>query len=280
MTKFLNNRYTEIYYRIINFAKQRNTIRSKNDGYQTHHIIPRALGGSNNADNLVVLTYKEHRVCHRLLIHMTLGQFKHKMMYAYKFFNRHYDISKILSLREINPESYEKMVRSRKIKGSYRTGKDNIFSTPEIIDIVKKRMKENNPMKDPKQRNRMQTKNNNPFSRSVTVNGQTFPTLAAAARTYNTTPRILKKNFDVKFEEKDIPQSRNISYKDKFITPFGVFKTKKEIQKILKIPEWTLNTIYNNLDALPTSNGRKSNKIDHLNIDYTKTWRENGFSIL
>jgi hypothetical protein len=65
--------------------------------------------------------------------------------------------------------------------------------------------------------------------------------------------------------------------KDKFITPCGVFKTKKSIQKELMIPEHTLNTIYNNLDGLPTTNGRRSKKIDHLNIDFTKTWKDNGF---
>jgi hypothetical protein len=68
--------------------------------------------------------------------------------------------------------------------------------------------------------------------------------------------------------------------KDKFITPIGIFKTKKEIQKVLNIPEWTLNTIYNDLDALPTSNGRGSKKITHLNINPTKSWRENGFGLL
>lgn len=68
--------------------------------------------------------------------------------------------------------------------------------------------------------------------------------------------------------------------KDKFVTPYGIFKTKKEIQKNLNIPEWTLNTIYNNLDALPISNGRGSKKISHLNIDTTKSWRSNGFDYL
>jgi hypothetical protein len=68
--------------------------------------------------------------------------------------------------------------------------------------------------------------------------------------------------------------------KDKFITPSGIFKTKKEIQKVLNIPEWTLNTIYNNLDALPTSNGRGSKKITHLNINPNITWRDNGFSLV
>jgi len=68
--------------------------------------------------------------------------------------------------------------------------------------------------------------------------------------------------------------------KDKFITPNGIFKTKKEIQKVMGIPEWTLNTIYNNLDAYPIINGRASKKIDHLNINPDKTWRENGFGLL
>ena len=68
--------------------------------------------------------------------------------------------------------------------------------------------------------------------------------------------------------------------KDKFITPSGIFKTKKEIQKILNIPEWTLNTIYNNLDTFPISNGRSSKKITHLSIDPSKTWRDNGFDLL
>lgn len=78
--------------------------------------------------------------------------------------------------------------------------------------------------------------------------------------------------------EKDFIPPRVL--KDKFITPKGVFKTKKEIQKVVVIPEWTLNTIYNNLDAYPVINGRASKKIDHLNIDPTKTWRDNGFGLV
>lgn len=68
--------------------------------------------------------------------------------------------------------------------------------------------------------------------------------------------------------------------KYKFITPKGIFKTKKEIQKVVGIPEWTLNTIYNDLDAYPVTNGRASKKINHLNIDPNKTWRDNGFGYL
>lgn len=43
--------------------------RSKQDDvyYEEHHIIPKSLGGSNSADNLVLLTAREHYIAHLLL---------------------------------------------------------------------------------------------------------------------------------------------------------------------------------------------------------------------
>jgi len=218
---FLENKYTKIYYQIINRALLRAYKKIKNDGYQTHHIIPKCIGGGNSADNLVILNYKEHRVCHCLLIKMQITKsFEMKMRHAYGFFNK--------SSRYNGPR--------------YKRGKDNIFSSPKIIKQVRKRMIENNPMKDPI----LQQKRVNTWKAN------------RALRDY-IPPRVLK---------------------DKFITPNGIFKTKKDIIKVLNIPEWTLNTIYNNLDALPISNGRGSKKINHLNIDLGKTWKENGFGLL
>ena len=49
---------------------------------ENHHIIPRCLSGSNNKENLIRLTAKEHFICHLLLTHMVIGIFKHKMIYA------------------------------------------------------------------------------------------------------------------------------------------------------------------------------------------------------
>jgi len=218
---FLDNNYTKIYYRIIHRATERIYKKEKNDGYQKHHIIPKCIGGTNAFNNLVIVTYKEHRVCHCLLIKMQLTKYAEmKMRHAYGFFNKN----------------------SRYNGPRYKHGKDNIFSSPSIIEQVRKRMIENNPMKDPiLQRKRVNTWKANRATRG------------------HIPPRILK---------------------DKFITPYGIFKTKKEIQKVLLIPEWTLNTIYNNLDALPISNGRGSKKINHLNIDLGKTWKENGFVLL
>jgi 5-methylcytosine-specific restriction endonuclease McrA len=53
--------------------------------YEAHHIIPRALGGSDNPENLVLLTEREHYLCHRLLVRMTEGKPRAKMASAFRF---------------------------------------------------------------------------------------------------------------------------------------------------------------------------------------------------
>lgn len=196
---FLDNKYTKVYFRIINRSLKRNHVKERNDGFQTHHIIPRCFGGTDDPTNLAVLTYKEHRVCHRLLIGMTTGENKHKMMYAYKLFNKHFDTSHLPTPQKYcTPESYVKMSNTRKAKGSYKRGKNNVFSTPEIVEQVRQRMIDNNPMKRPEQRQRMSLDNNNPNVRPIVVEGITFPTIGAASRHFDTTPYLLKKRYNYK----------------------------------------------------------------------------------
>lgn len=55
--------YLKVYTKIIDRAKNRQLV-----GYtEKHHITPKCLGGSDNKFNLVILTAKEHFICHRLL---------------------------------------------------------------------------------------------------------------------------------------------------------------------------------------------------------------------
>ena len=55
--------YIKIYNQIIERAQNR-----KLEGYkEKHHIIPRCMGGSNNKENIVELTAREHFLCHHLL---------------------------------------------------------------------------------------------------------------------------------------------------------------------------------------------------------------------
>jgi len=77
---YLENKYTAWYYNIINYAKLRTL--SPDVYTEKHHIIPRSMGGDNNADNLVKLTAREHFVCHLLLVKMVPSSFIHKMQSA------------------------------------------------------------------------------------------------------------------------------------------------------------------------------------------------------
>ena len=75
---FLNNKYTRCYYSLI--AKRKET---PFNGYvENHHIIPRSMGGSNDVDNLVGLSAREHYIAHLLLARMTTGPIQHKMLKA------------------------------------------------------------------------------------------------------------------------------------------------------------------------------------------------------
>lgn len=61
--------YETHYDRLMERAKDRIL-----EGYtEKHHVNPRCLGGSNDSDNIVVLTAEEHYVAHLLLIKMYPG---------------------------------------------------------------------------------------------------------------------------------------------------------------------------------------------------------------
>jgi len=74
---YLQNKYTQCYYNIVEQAKARSTV-----GYfEQHHIIPKSLGGSNDASNLVALTAREHFICHWLLTKMLPKSPEQKKLY-------------------------------------------------------------------------------------------------------------------------------------------------------------------------------------------------------
>lgn len=58
----------EQYFDLINSAKSRGLDKTKLDYYtEKHHIIPRCMNGTNDEDNLVLLTYREHIIAHMFL---------------------------------------------------------------------------------------------------------------------------------------------------------------------------------------------------------------------
>lgn len=45
-----------------------NRIKGTGTYYERHHIIPKCLNGTDENDNLVLLTAREHFICHKLLV--------------------------------------------------------------------------------------------------------------------------------------------------------------------------------------------------------------------
>lgn len=75
---FNDTKYTRYYYDIISSAQK-----GQRSGHtETHHIIPRALGGDDEDCNLVKLTPREHYLCHALLVHMVCEPKHIRSMYA------------------------------------------------------------------------------------------------------------------------------------------------------------------------------------------------------
>lgn len=73
---FKNNKYTKWYFQIIENSKQKRIL----DYSEKHHIIPRCLGGSNNKNNIAILTAREHFICHLLLTKMVDD---HRILFAF-----------------------------------------------------------------------------------------------------------------------------------------------------------------------------------------------------
>lgn len=55
--------YKKIYDNLI----EKRILNPPQEYFEKHHIIPKSLGGSNEQNNLVRLTYREHYIAHWLL---------------------------------------------------------------------------------------------------------------------------------------------------------------------------------------------------------------------
>jgi len=105
--------YAKVYNLIISNAKSRGLDKNKHEGYfECHHIIPKCFNGSNDESNLVLLTGREHYLCHWLLWKSNIDNKSlflayHKMVYQkreyqernFKVTSRQYEI-----LKRVNSE--------------------------------------------------------------------------------------------------------------------------------------------------------------------------------
>ena len=56
--------YLKIYENIIEKSKKENRKKENGIYYEKHHIVPKCMGGSDDTENLIILTAREHFIAH------------------------------------------------------------------------------------------------------------------------------------------------------------------------------------------------------------------------
>lgn len=120
---YLTNKYTRIYYQIIDKAREKTF---EADVYtEKHHIIPKCLGGNNKKDNIVKLTAREHFLCHWLLTKMVKGKRENWQMYN-AFSCMLYRNNDVQQRYKINSRLFEKLkINHSKLKSVYCRAENN-----------------------------------------------------------------------------------------------------------------------------------------------------------
>lgn len=172
-TLFLENKYTDWYFSII--EKARSELRSRSDGYfESHHILPSCMNGPDIPGNRVLLTAREHFVVHCLLTKMVSENSSHfyqllsaVMWFKSKVYNsRLYEAArtKLSKDRTGRPTSKDPVVerdRRQKISNSmklrwtdpsYRENQPTVFSNASFREKVQAIKNENFLARGPKVR--------------------------------------------------------------------------------------------------------------------------------
>jgi len=128
--EFLQNKYTKTYFQIVASAQTRLI-----EGYvEKHHILPKSLGGTNNSSNLVRLTAREHFICHLLLLRMTQGTDRIRMLRAVQAFS----ISGKARKRKLTARQYQTIRTLTADLPAWNRGKTLADYTPEQKEALRK----------------------------------------------------------------------------------------------------------------------------------------------
>jgi hypothetical protein len=191
-TIYLDNKYTKTYYRIIDRAKAR----IKPEFYtEKHHIVPKCITkflGLPESEK-IPLSFKEHWVCHHLLLKMVMGKLKAKMWLAFDRMgqvNQNQQNKRIINIisynkikisnrklcsginhpfygRKHSEETKKKLSEIRKGKNNYQAGRKRSEESKKKMGAVHKGNKNKLGYKTPeetKKKMRESAKNRKPIS--------------------------------------------------------------------------------------------------------------------
>lgn len=188
--------YQKIYSNLI---QKRKSVLLENQYIEKHHIVPKCLGGSDDEDNLVVLTPEEHFLAHQLLVkiypeHKGLKYALYMMTKApqgrrnnnklYGWIKRDYLANRAQSRghtgRKFSPEHIAKLKAARakqiiteETKQKISSTKKGVKMTPEAIASMNEKRNSHPTWKD-SQRNKTMSEESK-AKISAANNGRVFP---------------------------------------------------------------------------------------------------------
>jgi hypothetical protein len=145
--------------------------KTKSEGLERHHILPRSLGGTNDKANITFITPREHFVCHWLLIKIyRTGEEHWKMLNALRMMRAENPNQKRYSTK-ITSRVYAKLKEEyTKLQSEKYKGSGNGFYGKRHTDEAKQRISEANkgrvqpPEEKDRQKSAMIGKRRAPFS--------------------------------------------------------------------------------------------------------------------
>ena len=153
--------YQKLYDNIIEKARSEDRKKDGLNYYENHHIVPICLGGKDNNDNKVLLTFREHYVCHKILTCIYPNDRKlacafHRMTYGntgknYNRSNRDYSYARELIINTpISEETRKKISLKSAGKNNPQYGKPGFalgykFTDEQKENAAKCKIGEMNP---------------------------------------------------------------------------------------------------------------------------------------
>jgi hypothetical protein len=133
------NKYEKWYKNITDRGQTRIT----NERTESHHIVPKCLGGTDNKNNLTNVTLREHFICHWLLTKIYYGKERHQLLKALwmmKAENQNQSRYKTKITSRVYATLREEYIKLQSIKV---TGKGNGFygktHTPEAREKIRQK---------------------------------------------------------------------------------------------------------------------------------------------
>ena len=144
---FISMDYQKIYNQIIERARSENRKKYKGEYYESHHIVPKCLGGDGTVKqwrshpNIILLTARDHFLCHWLLHNLHPNNKELTMSFWSMCVLKNDKQKRHIPSSRIIEYSKAKMIKDKKEKIGYWKGKKLSDETKNKISISKRGVK-------------------------------------------------------------------------------------------------------------------------------------------